>query len=538
MLPSLLLAAVLATQPVTESIEVRVLEIEAAVVDRDGNTVDGLTRDDFEVRIDGKPRDVTNFYAVRRSAIVDETRTATAAAPRVAPAATTISTSLIVFVDDTRLRQSSKKRALDALERYVRANVGHLTTATLIRYDGSVVVRIRPTERPGHLINEIERMRTEPARIQSNERERAALVGAILSMLGSSGGGPRGAIPDDVIHDHEKTWRAVEAFARREMHEVERTLQALHDTVDLISGFEGRKVLLYLSEGLPATPGIELFEMFQRVAAKSPTFAITAHTSRFDLVEAMRYSTIPAFQRVAKTAQRAGVAFYSFDAAGVRTFYIPGTEFIASPELPKANLMRDSDQGGVRLLAHETGGRFIGNENDFDSILATMSEQFTTYYSLGVRYPSKARPVNVHVRVKGRPELRVIAARRRASITRAQQIAQNVRSRLYTRASDNPLGVTLAVTGPMTIDGACVAPLQISGSSFGDMAEIHFAVLNDRNDESDVRTAAVTTAGGSFTHAIKLGLQPQPHVLSIAVVDRASGAVSYMTKDVDGAMCR
>ena len=51
----------------TETVEVRVLEIEATVVDRNQNIIGDLTRDDFTVAIGGQPAEITNFAAVRVS---------------------------------------------------------------------------------------------------------------------------------------------------------------------------------------------------------------------------------------------------------------------------------------------------------------------------------------------------------------------------------------------------------------------------------------------------------------------------------------
>src|SRR5689334_8108116 len=47
-----------------ESIDVNVVNVEVYVTDRDGKRVQGLTRDDFQVLEDGKPVEITNFYAV------------------------------------------------------------------------------------------------------------------------------------------------------------------------------------------------------------------------------------------------------------------------------------------------------------------------------------------------------------------------------------------------------------------------------------------------------------------------------------------
>src|SRR6476620_11665513 len=70
MRPSLVLLALavlpLQTQmPVIESIEVRVVNVDVVVTDRDGKPVTGLTKEDFEILEDKRPQKITNFYEVR-----------------------------------------------------------------------------------------------------------------------------------------------------------------------------------------------------------------------------------------------------------------------------------------------------------------------------------------------------------------------------------------------------------------------------------------------------------------------------------------
>ena len=65
-----------------QSIEVRVVELEVFVTDRDGNPVTGLTRDDFELIHDGQETVITNFYAVEGG---EETRGIEAPEPQRGP---------------------------------------------------------------------------------------------------------------------------------------------------------------------------------------------------------------------------------------------------------------------------------------------------------------------------------------------------------------------------------------------------------------------------------------------------------------------
>jgi len=62
----LLCATSVAAQPAPETfgetIDVRVVNVDVWVTDRDGNPVTGLTADDFEVREDGRPVELSNFF--------------------------------------------------------------------------------------------------------------------------------------------------------------------------------------------------------------------------------------------------------------------------------------------------------------------------------------------------------------------------------------------------------------------------------------------------------------------------------------------
>src|SRR5688500_1511078 len=93
---SILLAWPAAAQ-VAETLEVNVTELEAVVLDKSGKPVEGLTREDFEVRVGGKPVELTNFFAVRKGVTVEEESSAATALP----------TRLFIFIDERHLRQRS-----------------------------------------------------------------------------------------------------------------------------------------------------------------------------------------------------------------------------------------------------------------------------------------------------------------------------------------------------------------------------------------------------------------------------------------------
>ncbi len=68
--------------------------------------------------------------------------------------------------------------------------------------------------------------------------------------------------------------------------------------------------------------------------------------------------------------------------------------------------------------------------------------------------------------------------------------------------------------------------------------DLAFVMLNERNDESDVRRLKLPFASERIAHAMTLRVQPQRHVLSVALINPASGEASYLQRDVDGTVCR
>ena len=74
-----------------------------------------------------------------------------------------------------------------------------------------------------------------------------------------------------------------------------------------LAGVEGRKIFLYVSEGLPASAGAELFDAITR---KFMGGSATLETLEFDLNS--KYATI------AQAANANGVTIWALDASGAR----------------------------------------------------------------------------------------------------------------------------------------------------------------------------------------------------------------------------
>jgi VWFA-related protein len=370
--------------------------------------------------------------------------------------------------------------------------------------------------------------------VDERSRERVALIREIDDLIMQIKSDVHTADTPDTMLRH------IERYAEDHATEIDHTLRMLERSIEVIAGFSGRKVLLYVSDGLPQTPGLEVFEYYQ--SALDRNGIVLEKGGRADAAAVLRFDRSAAYRRVVQAAQKAGVAIYSFDASGARTEVARGAESGSTMGSFSTQSINSNLRSGLQYMAAETGGLHVGNENDVDRALARMSEQFTTYYSIGIR-PAQG---DIRVSVRNRKDVTVIASRRASMTTREDRLEQNLRSRLYTRDSENPLAASLTVAPPALKAAQCVAPVRLSvpqpqglpSELTPTTVELRMVMLNERNEESAVQVATLPFDQGRVEHTMMLRIRPETLVISVAVTNPLSQETSYLQADVDGTQCR
>jgi VWFA-related protein len=472
-----------------DRLDVRLLEIEATVVDKHDKPVHELTGDDFAVTLDTKPAAIEHFAAVRRGTIEQ------------------VPTRLIVVVDDLHLHPATKQHALEGLYRFVANSMDARTTASLVTWNGTITMAVKPTTRRDLLLQGIARIARDAPRGMAVDGERRAVARLCQSA--------QAACAQTILQ-----------FAESQAEDTERTVRALGEIVETAAGMDGRKVVLLLSEGMPTLAGVELFAIARDV--------------RGITTGAMALNKTRDIRALARKAQDAGVLFCTIDPslslgvdAGMDEYRIDRQQ------------IRIFARESGRILAHETGGRLITDENDLHRAITVLDEQVSTYYSLAVRAPSTAEEgVAVQVRVKDRPELRVVTAVRRSITARQEAVENAVRSHLYLPREQNPLEATLSLSMEKT--EPCVAMMQLlipkekltlsgTGAIRGEL-DVRLAVLDDMGQESEVFATSVLVTdkhGAVIGQGVPLRLGMRKYALSVGVVDRGSGMTSYFQREVD-----
>jgi VWFA-related protein len=363
--------------PVTFKVEVNYVEIDANVTDAQGNFVRTLTRDDFQLVEDGKPQALTAFSMVdipiQR---VDPPLFAkNPIPPDVVSNRTPFEGRVFVLVLDdlnTRFARTSRTRAAARLfvERYIGAND---------------VVAVVNTSGYGRSM-------------QDFTSNRQLALKAIDAAIGNKADSSTVAALQD--YNMNTGIPGGGSNANASFNELQRytnarnSLRTLQNLADYMAGMRGRrKAVVYFSEGIN-------YDVSNPIAN---THATDVQREIRDLVAA---------------ATRANVNVYSIDPRGVTSGMEDAIEIGSFPtdnSIQTTDMLNELrlEQDSLRVVADETGGFALLNQNDFRGGFSRILEDNSSYYVLGY-YPTNdkrdGRFRNVQVKVL-KPGLKVRARR-------------------------------------------------------------------------------------------------------------------------------
>ena len=209
--------------------------VEVFVTDSKGNRVSGLTRDDFELRQDGVPQKITNFYAVSGGKVLLEDGKVLA----VEDSATQedlpveVKARYLIFIDNLNITAQNRNRMFKSLKLWVAQTVGHNAEAMIVTWNRSLKVRRKFTTEGSDIVALLEKIELETGGGSSVSSDRVDALHRI----------------DDAQSAGEATQIAIQ-YAQAYRNDLIFSVNALKDTVNGLAGVAGRKILIYVSEGL------------------------------------------------------------------------------------------------------------------------------------------------------------------------------------------------------------------------------------------------------------------------------------------------
>ncbi len=455
-----------ATPILVESVEVRVVNVDAVVTDKAGRHAPGLRREDFEIREGGQPREITNFLEVSTAAGTLAPRDAAEAAA--VPAATAgierRSRKVVIFLDQNTLQLRNRNRMIDAASAFVKETMRPGDEAMIVTFDKGMKIDLQFTGDAEVVSDSLAKLKggTVGGIITSQRRTRAQneiLQNIIDHTSAGSGLRERGDPPR-----YEDALATCSNYAASVMHDANQTIGALQGLMTALSPIPGRKILVVATEALPARAGEDMFVFLDGIKEVFPE-----GRSRNPIVEVSKYDLAPKVQALTDTANASGFTLYPILAKGLSDD-AEGAEMAGSLQMnfgqavnSSRDVARANDSAPLLTLANRTGGRMSMGGNDFGAAFEGISSDLENYYSIGYR-PEGERsgmPRSVVVKVN-KPELKVRTKASFLERTLENEIEETVAAALFYPVDRNDLGVTVSTTAPeIQPDGTMTTKLRI-----------------------------------------------------------------------------
>jgi VWFA-related protein len=405
-----------------EALDVRVVNVEVVVTDKKGARVDGLTREEFVLEVDGQVVPVDYFAEVVGGRVAAPA--AAAATPPAAEPGQPLGISWLVFVDDYFSIQRDRNQVLEALG----GQLGHLGAGdrmAVVAWDGRRLTML--TSWTGSK-QALERAFDAAAKRPSLGLQRLAERRSLIDDRQSRNrilGVPRFETDPTRLDPDER--HVVDLITAQ----VQRSVGAAAATLRAFAAPPGRKAMLLLSGGWPWRP----------------VDFVVADTNR--VITETTIGAEPLFRPLADVANLLGYTIYPVDVPGLSQRIVDAASGPPSLAGTLAESRREQDiQASLDWLAETTGGRSFINAQR----LAVFEESVTdtrSFYWLGFT-PKRSgddKPHRVKVTVK-RPGLEVRSRSDFLDASRTLEVSMAVESALLFGNPASALPLKLVVGKP------------------------------------------------------------------------------------------
>lgn len=514
-----------------ETVDVRVINVEVVVTDKDGLPVLDLEPEDFRLFVDGEEVPIDYFTEIRGGVAIAPEPTEDepeARAPRNLPSVEPgepVPTSYLLFIDEFFSIQRDRNHVLDAMIEQLPL-LGENDRMAVVAYDGEELEMLSSWTGSATRLREIlEDAKFRPAYGLQRVAE--------LRFFENTRIDPN--VPRDSSFDLSFE---EQQYARDLARQVERSVLAATATLRGFAKPPGRKVMLMLSGGWPLSPARYTVDS---VAAARPIIDPTVPDGD------------ELFNPLIRTANLLGYTLYPVDVPGLTTSaaaqasgFGPSrtvesiddpTGRAVLPDTSGARSARELEQeSALRFVARETGGKALVNAQRTVAF-EQVAQDTRTYYWLGFNSERRSDDDKRNIKVRvDRPGVKVRARDSIQDLSRQEEVSLAVESALLFGSPPGFDNLPVA-TGELKRDGRrfVLLPLAIAipldnvtlvpqGDVYLTQLELRIAAVSETGDRSDIPVVPLNfrleeePESGKFLPyqtQVKLRRQPQRVVVSL-----------------------
>jgi VWFA-related protein len=369
------------------------VQTDVMVFDKQGKFINGLKAEDFELRIDGKPRQVQAFEQIIAGSDEESQLAAARGATTInlkRPAPLDRGRIVFFFIDDFHMDLSGVISAKKLINAFIDKEMGQNDQAAITSATGQIGFLQQLTTDRMILRRALERLSARTYSVRDSENPamndyQAMLIDRLdrqvfdffVAETVRVNPGMRADQAANIVRARAQQIQSQSA------HLSQSTLLSLESMVKSSRNLPGRKILFFLSGGF--------------------------------FIENHRGDTINKLRQITSAAAKSGVVIYSMDTRGlVASLQDASTD---RPFDPFGQLSLSdhgelsASQDGLNALAADTGGKAVFNTNDLRKGLVPAIKETSTYYLLAWRpdpeSQKQGRFRNLEVKLIGRPELTV-----------------------------------------------------------------------------------------------------------------------------------
>jgi VWFA-related protein len=574
LLTAVLASPVLAQEPPEQSFEeivdVSLINLEVWVSDQDGDPVFGLTADDFDVAHDDQQVAISHFTEFRDNVPVGPAGDDQEGHSRSLPP------HLAVVFDLDRLTPTSQKQLAAAVRRVLADEL--IPPERVLILGSQIFLNV---ETPfGSSASEIEAALERLEKRESSSTDTGSSVKQIVQalqsvwtdlnattgntsirtrvnqitgpsvsqrsgLLAGSGETPAPGAPgstqacDDFV---DRAKPLVAAWGNRELQQIDRSLSRLTDVSSFLSGLEGPKILLYVSDGLSLSPG---FEAASFVRGLCPIFQTDLE------IDALPHEIENSFLNLTRRLGANQITLHAIQGAGVLDS-VTGSTGQASSDTRGFRGFRQGHSTTTRqalgLLSEQTGGRLIPTGSDLETALELIARDMGSYYSIAYSPPIDGSRRDHTIQLQTADDSLAIRYRRSYTDKTADQwLTERLESALYLGMVANPLDIRLGAGPIQASDGDLfTVPLHISIP----VEELTFLEISDKpvaevaikimTLNTSSRTLTLTERNLTLTRPtgdaanrmdvqVNLEVEAGIQAVAIGIRDHQSGAASFVS---------
>ncbi len=469
-----------------DSEEVRVVSIDVFVTDKKGNPIGQLTPDDFVVLHDGKPVNISNFYAgpgmtapepgaaIEPSAtplpeITDET-----ALPESWPPPAERAVNLVLLVDNLNLSPSNRKRVMKAVDQFLsNGDEDNPWEKVLVLSHDSALRVVQDWTSDVEVVRQaLERVADTAPRGNNRQMELRRILFEIQRAELTETGSGQSFTQDSSVEQARAVLHSIELYSREQYENSRSALLRLATFMQSMGGMPGRKALVYASDGVNARPGEALLQAWQnKFYSREREVGFSRGASNI-----LGLDISPEIERLARSANANRVTLYPVSAEAGRSVITPAERTLDRQATTiRGGGMTWSDQieatqtnnnrSGLQLMAHATGGLAAVRGGQFNRMFERVRQDFEAFYSIGYKHPDVSPGEQHRIEIKLKDESLKARLRYRRNFrdrTREQRASDNTLAALMHGATDNPLDLSVHFeNGTVDDEGYVAVPVNL-----------------------------------------------------------------------------